>query len=431
MLEGLKKIFQSKKPDPLIIRFEDIPVYLDKRNHAITGILQKDADIPMQTIRAAVHDLGHIVQMLHAAEFNTGIHPKLKSIAKNTLPQYAKAMETALSKPLPDDVEEFYTAATEILKVCINSSHSQGKYLQTVFPEEMKSVRTGIDAIGREINTMTRSLAAYRKELAFIKEAEKTHRAVVDIYTDTEKSHTKENRIVQRITEIQNRIETCRQEIQSLETDDAQHTISEQKRDLEILTKERERIVRRYAVLSMTAAHVLRKAEKIAVKQHNTQDAVVLQHSLDLLSDHTIPDISDLTSSLSSACSVAERMIGKGEVVLKNKEERALFSDTAGFVTEISALSKGYAEQAQQCDAAEQTLRVHPIIVRSQNLVREKNQLEIVLKKEIQSRVELANWRNDLEKSIPSLQQSLEKTLRDLSGSDVQLQYPMTIASSP
>lgn len=431
MLERLKKIFKNEIPEPCIIRFEEIPEYLDKRAYTIRGILQKDTAVPMQTIRGAVQNLEHIIQMLHATESDTGIHPKLKSIAKNTLPQYAKAMETALSKPLPDDVEDFYTAATEMLKVCINSSRSQGKYLQAVFPEEMRSVRIGIDAIGREINTMTRSLASYRKDLAFIKEAEKTHGALLDIQNDTEKSYAKEDRIGQRITEIQNRIETCRQEIQSLETDDAQHKITEQKQELEVLTKERERTVQRYAVLSMTASHVFRKAEKLAVKQRNTNDAVVLQHVLDLLSDHTVPDASDLSPALSAACPVAVRMIGKGDMALKNKEERALFSDTAGFISEIGALSNRYSQQAQQCDAAEQALRAHPIIIRSQTLIREKNQLEVILEKEIQSRVELIHWRTDIQKSIPSLHQNLEKTLRDLSGSDVQLQYPLIIASSP
>lgn len=431
MLERLKKIFKNEIPEPLIIRFEEIPGYLDNRTYTIRGILQKDTAVPIQTIRVAVQNLGQIIEMLHATEFDTAIHPKLKSIAKNTLPQYAKAMESALSKPLPDDVEEFYTAATEILKICINSSRSQGKYLQAVFPEEMKSVRIGIDAIGREINTMTRYLASYRKDLAFIKEAEKTHGALIDIKNNTEKSHVKEERIGQRITDIQNRIETCSQEIQSLETDDVQHQITGQKQDLEVLTKERERTVQRYAVLSMTASHVFRKAEKLAVKQRNTNDAVVLQHALDLLSDHTVPDASDLSETLSAACPVAVRMIGRGDVALKNKEERALFSDTAGFISEIGALSSRYSQQAQQCDAAEQTLRAHPFIVRSQTLMREKNQLEVILEKDIQSKGELVSWRNDLQKSIPSLHQSLEKTLRDLSGSDVQLQYPLIVASSP
>ena len=176
MFERLKKIFKNEAPEPCIIKFEEIPLWLDKRKDAITGDLKKDTAAPMRTIREAAHNLEHIIQMLHTAEFNEEIHPKLKSIAKNTLPQYAKAMETALSKPLPEDVDGFYTAATEMLKGCLNSSRGQGKYLQTVFPEEMKTVRAGIDAIGREINAMTEVLASYRTEMERIKEAKKNAR---------------------------------------------------------------------------------------------------------------------------------------------------------------------------------------------------------------------------------------------------------------
>jgi hypothetical protein len=431
MFERLKKIFKNETPGPLVIRFEEIPLWLDKRKDAITGNLQKDTAAPMRTIREAAQNLEQIIQMLHAAEFNAEIHPKLKSIAKNTLPQYAKAMETALLKPLPEDVDGFYTAATEMLKGCLNSSRGQGKYLQTVFPEEMKTVRQGIDAIGREINAMTGALASFRKEMERIGEAEKTHGALVDITNDTEKSHEKENRIGQRVLEIQTRIEECRQEIQRLETDTAQLGITGQQRTIQVLAEDRDKTIRRYAALSMTASHVLRKAEKLAHKQHKANDEGVLRHALYILSDHTVPDTTVLAGALSSASPVAVRMIETGDVPLKNKEERAIFSDPAGFISEISTLSVKYAEQAKQCDEAEQALRSHPTIIRTDSLVREKNQLEVILEKELRSKIELINWRNDLQKSIPSLQQKLEKTMGDLSGSDVQLHYPLTFTSSP
>jgi len=431
MFERLKKIFKNEPPKPLIIKFEEIPFWLDNRKSTIRGNLQKDTAAPMRTIREAAHNLEHIIQMLHAAEFNEEIHPKLKSIAKNTLPQYAKTMETALSKPLPEDVEGFYTAAGEVLKVCINSSRGQGKYLQTVFPDEMKTVRAGIDAIGREINAMTGALASFRIEMERIREAEKTHGAFVDIANDTERSHTKENRIGQRVLEIQTRIEECRLEICRLETDTTQLGIAGQQRTIQVLTEDRDQTIRRYAALSMTASHVLRKAEKLAHKQQKVHDEGVLRHALDLLSDHTVPDTTLLTGALRTASPVAVKMIETGDVPLKNKEERAIFSDPAGFITEISTLSIKYAEQAKQCDDAEQALRSHPTIIRTDSLVREKTQLEVILKKELHSKTELINWRNDLQKSIPSLQQKLEKIMGDLSGSDVQLHYPLTFTSSP
>jgi len=431
MFERLKKIFKNEPPKPLIIRFEEVPLWLDNRKEAITGNLQKDSAAPMHTIREAAHNLEQIIHMLHAAEFNEEIHPKLKSIAKNTLPQYAKAIETALSKPLPEDVEGFYTAATEMLKGCLNSSRGQGKYLQTVFPEEMKTVRAGIDAIGREINSMTGALASFRKEMERMVEAEKIHGALVDIANDTEKSHEKENRISQRVLEIQTRIEECGQEIDRLKSDTAQHEIAEQQRTSQVLAEDRDKTIRRYAALSMTASHVLRKAEKLAHKQHKVHDEGVLQHALDLLSDHTVPDTTVLTGALRTAIPIAVQMIETGDVPLKNKEERAVFSDPAGFISEISTLSIKYTEQAKQCDEAEQALRSHPTIIRTDSLVREKTQLEVILKKEMRSKIELITWRNDLQKSIPSLQQKLEKTMGDLSGSDVQLHYPLTFTSSP
>ena len=431
MFERLKKIFKNEPQKPLIIKFEEVPLWLDNRKEAITGNLQKDSAAPMHTIREAAHNLEQIIQMLHAAEFNEEIHPKLKSIAKNTLPQYAKAMETALSKPLPEDVDGFYTAAIEMLKGCLNSSRGQGKYLQTVFPEEMKTVRAGIDAIGREINAMTGALASFRKEMERMVEAEKIHGALVDIGHDTEKSHEKENRISQRVLEIQTRIEECGQEIDRLKSDTAQHEIAEQQRTSQVLAEGRDQTIRRYAALSMTASHVLRKAEKLAHKQHKVHDEEMLQHALDLLSDHIVPDTTVLTRAISTACPVAVRMIETGDVPLKNKEERAIFSDPAGFISEISTLSIKYAEQAKQCDEAEQALRSHPTIIRTDSLVREKTQLEVIQKKELRSKIELITWRNDLQKSVPSLQQKLKKTLGDLSGSDVQLHYPLTFTSSP
>jgi hypothetical protein len=140
MFKLLKKLMKTDSPAPFVIRFGKIPSWLDEREQAASEVLQKTTVSSMGAIREAVRNLEQVVQTLRAAQFNTEIHPKLKSIAKNALPQFAKAMETTLSKPLPGDVEAFYTTAAEILKGCLNSTRGQGKYLQTIFPEDRKSV---------------------------------------------------------------------------------------------------------------------------------------------------------------------------------------------------------------------------------------------------------------------------------------------------
>jgi hypothetical protein len=124
-------------------------------------------------------------------------------------------------------------------------------------------------------------------------------------------------------------------------------------------------------------------------------------------------------------------MIDCGEVFLKNKEERALFSDPGGFINEIRTLSQKYTTQVTQCEAAEHSLRSHPVVARSETLEREKAQLEIILKKEIQSRADLITWRVDLNQRIPGLQQRLKKVMGDISGNDVQIQYSPIPVPSP
>ena len=61
MFERLKKIFKNEPQKPLIIKFEEVPLWLDNRKEAITGSLQKDSTAPMHTIREAAHNLEQII----------------------------------------------------------------------------------------------------------------------------------------------------------------------------------------------------------------------------------------------------------------------------------------------------------------------------------------------------------------------------------
>ena len=133
-------------------------------------------------------NLQNIVNTIAKAEHDPEIHPKLKSIAKNSLPLFVKAMNSSLVRELPEDIENFYPAAVESLKSCLNSTRGQGRYLQIVFPEEMKAVRTGIDTIGREINGITAALTDYRKEKTLVDNILNLHTALIDINADISKA---------------------------------------------------------------------------------------------------------------------------------------------------------------------------------------------------------------------------------------------------
>ena len=110
-----------------------------------------------------------MVNNLKGADQDPETHPKIKSIAKNSLPLFLKAMNTSLAKELPDEPEEFYAAAVECVKGALNAVRGQGRYLMVAFPEEMKETKAGIDAIGREINVMTKALGRFKAETARVR----------------------------------------------------------------------------------------------------------------------------------------------------------------------------------------------------------------------------------------------------------------------
>jgi len=418
----LEKLFGKKEPEVFTISIGAVPAWLNGREKTARSALLSETGEMQKNIRDAILKLQQITNTITLAEQDEQIHPKLKSIAKNSLPQFVKAMNASLAKEMPDEVEEFYPAAVECLKSCLNSTRGQGRYLQAVFPEEMKAVKSGIDAIGREINDITASLTRYRKEKTLINTVLSLHTALLDISADIQKAEEKDQRITVRITEMTNRIAAIEKELQAFPVDKQMAEVNTLKAALLEAENRRDTAIRINAALSMTASHVFRKAEKIAVTQKHPSEISALRHTMELLSDHAVPDTRDLAAALAAACPVAERMIAAEEITLKNKEERAIFSDTKQFITDICASCTDLRSQEETCRIAQEKLASHPLLVKIHSLEREKAQLETMLKKENLARVELKEWREKTQEKILKLSEELTKKIEDIIGGGVQLQ---------
>lgn len=417
-----EKLFGKKEPEVFTISIGAVPSWLDGRERTARSTLLAETGEPQKKIRDAVVKLQQITHTIAQAEQDTELHPKLRSIAKNSLPQFVKAMNSSLSKELPDGIEEFYTAAAECLKGCLNNTKGQGRYLQAVLPEEMKAVRSGIGTIGHEINEITASLARFRKEKDLIDSALALHTALLDISTDIGKADGKDERITARITEITDRIAAIGKELQTFPADERMTEVNRLKTVCQEAENKRDAAIRTNAALSMTASHVFRKAEKIAVRQKHPSEIAVLRQTMELLSDHKVPESGDLASVLSAACPIAERMIATGEITLKNKEERAIFSDTKQFSATLCASCTDLGLLEDACRTAEEKLASHPLLARVHSLEREKAQLETMLKKERQARTELEEWKIKTKEKIPGLTEELTKKIGDMIGGGVQLQ---------
>jgi hypothetical protein len=422
MHKFLVKLFGKKEPEVFTISMGAVPAWLNDREKTARSALLAETGETQRKIHDAILNLQQITNTVAQAEQDEELHPKLKSIARNSLPQFVRAMNASLAKELPDEVEEFYPAAVECLKSCLNSTRGQGRYLQAVFPEEMKAVKSGIDAIGREINDITASLTRYRKEKTLTDEALSLHTALLDINRDIQKAEEKDKRIIHRITEITDRIAVINMELEAFPTDERMGEVDALKTAVQQAEKRRDAAIRTNAALSMTASHVFRKAEKIAVRQKHPSEILVMRHTMELLSDHAVPDTRDLASALAAACPIAERMITAEEITLKNKEERAIFSDSKQFCTDICASCTDLGLLEEACRIAGEKLASHPFLARIHSLEREKAQLESMLGKENQARVELNEWMQKTQEKIPKLSEELTKKIEDMIGGGVQLQ---------
>jgi len=309
----------------------------------------------------------------------------------------------------------------ESVKGCLNSTRGQGRYLQVVFPKEMASVKTGIDIIGHEINALTTSLTDYRKQKTMSDEARSLYNALLDIRIDAEKAREKDHRITARITEITSRIETLKNGLADLSADAEMEKITKTRFNLDEREKKRDELTRAYTTLSMTASHVFRKAEKIATKQRHPAETSTLLHTIELLSDHVVPDPEDLDLALARASPIAERMIAAGEITLKNKEERGIFSDTAQFRREMRTTCSAVKVQENESGAIQESLSSHPVLVKMSAMEREKTQLEYMLEKENQEQKDLADWREKIKEKIPSLENALREKIEGIIGKGVQL----------
>ncbi len=418
----LEKLFGKKEPELFTISMGAVPSWLDGREKTARSALLAETREAQKKIRDGIVNLQQITNTITRAEREEEIHPKLKSIAKNSLPQFVKAMNASLAKELPEEIDLFYPAAVECLKSCLNSTKGQGRYLQAVFPEEMKAVKTGIDVIGHEINEITASLARYRKEKTLVDSALALHTALLEISTDRAKAEEKDKRITGRITEMTDRIAAIEKELAGLPSDEQMTEVNTLKTALLEAENRREAATRTNAALSMTASHVFRKAEKIAVRQKRPSEIAVLRQTMELLSDHRVPDTGDLAGALAAACPIAERMIAAEEITLKNKEERAIFSDAKQFSSTICASCTDLVAHEETCRIAEEKLESHPLLVRTRSLEREKAQLETMLGKENQARVDLNEWVLKTKERIPKLVAELTKKIEGMVGGGVQLQ---------
>lgn len=421
MYNFIRKIFQPKTAEKTVLAYRDIPAWIGDQEQKAKEQLTEKAVAPMTAIRNSLAGLQLIVNGIGGAEHDPAMHPKLKSITKNSLPLFVRSMNTALAKELPDDSEEFYVAAAECVKACLGSMKGQGRYLQVTFPEEMKSARTKIDEAGRELNVLTGALRDHRARIAQLNAIREIFTAIEEKKAQGAKAEERLMRIAARISEAEARIAQIDAERSVLDADPSQGEITVRQQELDTMKEERIRLHRVYASHSMTASHVLRKAEKIAARTHQGEREGLFARASDLLSHHEMPACNELKEILDKVFPLAASMADSGELPLKNKEERLMFADPADSVGKICTICADLTVIEADYRSKEELLSQNPIIRKRASLEREKSHLGAVCAKERQAEQEIAGWKADAESSLPVHLAELGKRISAAAGGEVEI----------
>jgi hypothetical protein len=345
MLKRIRELIRGKEESgEETVSLDEVGGLLDTWTTEIAAEREKRTADDQQVIREAVTALAGQVQALAPAEPTDEVHPKLAQVTRVSLPAFQKAMEAALAHPLGTDPALFYTEAADLLKCAIRAQQGQGRYLRAVLPDEMDGIKASIAEIGRAINRMTAVFADVNPRCDLIDQARGTSRRLVaaEKNVDTLKTLAAEER--SRGAELRRQLATAEEERTALEGSTpyleyralADRLVQEEGNRDAALTQER--------AVATTAGHLFKRAGK-------TPGLVQARRDLFSAAEERLEDLCLEDPVVLSAATEAISMVRDGGLSLKNREEKALFSE-AREAEQIFAETKAKARETSAVVAA-------------------------------------------------------------------------------
>ncbi|MEN6611362.1 MAG: hypothetical protein ABFC24_11010 [Methanoregulaceae archaeon] len=423
MLEFLKGLMKKKeKEPPRLLTFGEIPGWMDDIDLSARQELDTATDAARTHIEALRKSLLAQVKDLKVPEEKRHLHPKLEKVALSTLPLFERSMSQTLAKPFPAGTDEFYVAAGECLKTCLKTMQGQGRYLQAVFPEEMKGIRGTLKDFGHEINALTEATKKFRDHGERVQGIRKIYDALVEIRDSKTGSGDRHSQIVQRIADAKRALDDFAAQRVQLEKSPEYLAYLKLKEQIHAIEEKRDTEMREFTVISAVIAHVFRKAEKVEGRKGDGPSAKAVRQATDLLSDHQIPRPDELAAALRISFPVVLPLIKSGEVPLKNKEERTLFSDTDHLSEVLGKCVNAYHEYEVKIAAMNEELEAGPVRAQITRLETEKRQTEKTMERSEAQIADLAKYHEEAAEAVPTLAGELDRTIGEFSKGSIRVQ---------
>lgn len=423
MLEFLKGLLKKEEEQPpQVLTFDELAGWLEEIDTRSRKELETATDAARTHLEALRKSLLAQVKDLKVPEEKRHLHPKLEKVALSTLPLFERSMSQTLAKPFPAGTDEFYAAAGDCLKTSLKTLQGQGRYLQAIFPEEMKGIRGTLKDFGHEINALTEATKNFRDHDAKVQEIRKIYDAIREIAENQDGSGGRKAQIVQRIDDARKNIAGLIGERTKLKQTPEYHAFLKMQEQIQEIEKNLEREMREFTVLSAAIAHVFRKAEKVAGRKGDGTSAKAIRIATTLLSDHEVPKPEDLSSALKGAFPIVLPLIESGEVPLKNKEERALFSDTAHVSEILEKCAIAYHSLAEKISVAKEELSGNLILAQMNRFETELRQMEKLVERGENQIADFAKHMDDAVGALPTLATELDLTVSQYSDGKIRVQ---------
>jgi hypothetical protein len=430
MFKFLKGIMKGgeEPAGPAMLTVDEIPAWIQVEEVRVREELAGLVAAHRPRVIEAVSTTREVLARFDRTDMEEVGHRKLAGVTEKSLPLFLKAMGTSLSRELPEDPEGFYTATGEILKGCLSAFRGQGRYLSSRFPVEMKTLRVGVDTIGKEANAMTPGIARARQRLQALGEL----RRALDGYRDATGRAAAAGEEVRALegeaAGSRTSLESVQRALAELGKGEEFRACEEELARLRGLEEERDVTVRLYRGTAATALHLMGKGEKIASRKKD-RDAARFLHDATGLLGRDLPLPGDTTEGiLTRGQEALAALAASGDLAPKNREEALLLGEPGRLAREVRELSGKFSGLSNEIASAREAVQSRPALARKRELEKEAEALGKRISRAEERLEEVRNGGADREKRVHAAFDDLQARVGALSGGTLRIAEPVAPA---
>jgi len=339
MLRKIRACIKGAQPQLTELAFQEIPGWLEVHEEDARRGLEEVTGSSRSVIMEEIAAIRVIIASLKGAEGGRDIHPKLESIVQKALPEFVRSMEQALAKPLPEDPDGFYAAASAVLKVLITAARGRGRYLSSAYAEEMRQLRTALKVYGSEVNRLTERHAEARAKFQTTGEIREIHGEMVRMREEYAATRNRMEHLEKAVRERKDRLAEQEEAIAAHMKSPAYLSEMDARESLQALEKDLEKALLDYRITAHAALHLFKKAERVCVKRGDAESAAKVRAAHAALA--MVPEPAPhLHATLREAIPPTLALVRSGAVRPKNMDEKRLFRDESALPGEMAVLEE-------------------------------------------------------------------------------------------